>query len=429
MPLNQFSNTTFAASSISFQDKWRITDLLNGVNPGDAVAFRQLTPLTQDIQNIANSLGNYVQTAQFGGLFNQYRTSGNLQDKTQVDDAIAAALMGLPEPESRLASVAVATVYQGTIANLTAAVVATFNLVANDSGDIDDSSNSCVLVDSPVTGESGLYQFKSNNQLQKLNSALFAANLGYYSRFYIIDSSREFAIRSIDAPNFNLEVEEIPYVDEFTGLGPITVSNLNKTINLRFSAMDFVMGADGFSLHPSIKGALDLIPTMQSALEALTIGFQDLNTQVSQAITDLTGQVTDLTGTVTSQGQSISALQNALQSIQTKLANAFAKYQEVLFLGGIANVRDGSGNWMVAPNTMVQTLSSDADTAICRVNHDRGTITLPTYFEANQVGEPQMACAIFQLGSLTVNSFEIRIEKYKPVLIVLPAGVSGAAFV
>lgn len=428
MPLNQSSNTTFAASNISFQDKWRPTDLPNGVNPGDAVAFRQLMPLTQDIQNIANSLSNYVQTPQFGGLFNQFRTSGNLQDKTQVDAAIAAALMGLPEAESRLAAVAVATLYQGTIANLTAAQVATFNLVKNDSGDIEDSSNSCVLVDSPVAGESGVYQLKSNNQLQKLNTALFAANLGYYTRFYVIDTSREFAIRSIDAPNFNIEIEEIPYVDEFTGLGPITVSNLNKTINLRFSAMDFVMGADGFSLHPSIKDALNLIPTMRSALDSLTTGFQDLNTQVSQAITTLTGQVTTLTGTVTTQGQSISALQNALQAIQTKLTNAFAKYQEVLFLGGIANVRDGAGNWMVAPNTMVQPLSSDADTGIYRVNHNRGTIAVPSYFEANQTGEPQMACSNFQLGGLTKDSFEIRIEKYKPVLVVLPAGVNGAAF-
>lgn len=428
MPLNQSQNTTFSASNISMQEKWRLTNMLNGVEDGDAVAFRQLKPLTQDIQAIQNALANYVQTANFGTLFNQFRTAGNLQDATQVEAAIAAALAGLPEAESRLASVAVKTLYQGAIANLTAAIVNGFGLIANDSGDIDDSNVSCVLVDSPVAGETGLYQLNSNNQLQKLNSALFASNLGYYTRFYVIDSSREFAIRSIVEASFGLEIEEIPYVDEYAGLGPIEVSNLNKTINLRYSALDFVMGADGFALHPSIKDALNLIPTMQSALDSLTTGFQELNSYVSQAISDLTGQVTSLTGTVNTQGRSISALQNALQAIQSKLSNAFAKYQEIFFFGGVANVRDGSGNWMLAPNGMVQELSGDADTGIYRITHDRGTVVIPSYFEANQIGEAQMACSNFQLGSMAANDFEIRVEKYKPVLIMLPAGVSGAAF-
>lgn len=427
-PLNQASNSTFTATNISFQEKWRATDMPNGVNDGDAVAMRQLTPLAADILAISTSLGQYVKTADFGSVFNQYRTSTNLQNGTQVDAAIAAALQGLPAPESRLASVAVAKVYQGTIANLTTAMVTGFGLIPNDSGDLDDSNVSAILIDSPVAGESGVYQLKSNNQLQKLNAALFAANLGYYSRFYVIDSSREFAVRSLDTATFGLEIEEIPYIDEYAGLGPIEVSNLNKTINLKFSALDFVMGADGFAIHPNLKSALNLIPTLQSAVEALTTGFQDLNTQVSQAITDLTGQVTTLTGAVTTQGQSISALQNALQAIQTKLANAFSKYQEILFLGGVANVRDAAGIWMLAPNTMVQELSSDADTGIYRVTHDRGTIAIPSYFEANQVGEPKVACQNFQLGNMTQNTFDIRIEKYKPVLVMLPAGVSSAAF-
>lgn len=426
--LNQLLNTTFSATNISFQDRWRLTDLPNGVNPGDSVAFRQLKPLSDDILAIANSLANYVQSANFGTLFNQYRTSGDLQDADQVEAAIAAALAGLPESESRLASVAVKTVYQGTVANLTAAMVSDFGLTQNDSGEIDDANNSCVLIDSPVAGETGLYQLKSNNQLQKLNSALFASNLGYYTRFYVIDSSREFSIRSIDAPTFGLEIEEIPYVDEYTGLGPIEVSNLNKTINLKFSPLDFVMGVDGFALHPSIKDALNLIPTMQSALDALTTGFQDLNTLVSQAITDLTGQVTTLTGTVSSQGQQLSALQFALQSIQTKLANAFARYQEIFFLGGVANVRDTAGNWMLAPNTMVQELSGDEDTGLYRITHDRGTVTLPSYFEANQAGEPKIACQNFQIGDVTASSFLVRVEKYKPVLLMMPAGINGAAF-
>jgi hypothetical protein len=428
MALEQNLNKVGIAANLSGQNRWTFKDLINGVEDGDAVAMRQLRPVLQDIQTINGSLANYVQSSQFGPLFNQYRTSLDLQDANQVDVAIATALAGLPEPESRLASVAVKTVWQGANADLTNAIISGFGLTASDAGNIDDASTSCVLIDSPIAGETGLYQLRTNGSIQKLNAALFEAQMGYYTRFYVIDSSREFAIRQLDTATNAIEVEEIPYTDEYAGLGPIVVSNLNKTINFSFNAAEFVMGAEGFSLHPALKAAIDLIPGMGDAIDQVTQGLADLNAQISQQITDLTGQVTNLSGQVSSQGVSISALQTAVQAITSRLANAFANLQEILFLGGVPQVKDSSGVWTLAPNNLIQELSSDADTGIYRVNHGRGTIAIPQYFEANAQGEPQMACPIFQYGGMTQNSFDIRIEKYKPVLLVLPAGLNGSVF-
>jgi hypothetical protein len=404
----------FFSENISLQDRYKLTGLINGVDGGDSVAMRQLTPLTQDIQTLFNSLSNYIPTASFANLFNQARTGANLQDQAQVAAAIAAALQGLPEPESRLASVACKTQYQGTIAALTAATIAGFGLTASDDGNIDDASTSCVLIDSPIAGETGLYQLKTNGQLQKLNQALFGANMGYYTRFYVIDSSREFAIRQLDAATNAVEVEEIPYTDEFTGLGPIVVSNLNKTINLKFKATDFVLDGDGLNLHPAFRDAIDLIPGLQSSLTSLTTLVNDINSSLSQQITALTGQVTTLTGQVS--------------AIQNKLSNAFADVLEILFLAGVPHTKGLTGTWDLAPSGFVQELNGDADKGLMRVTHNRGVRIRPDYFEANQAGENQAMAAGFFCGAVEPNFFEVRIEKYKPVKLMLPAGLKAAAF-
>jgi hypothetical protein len=416
----------FSAENISFQDRYKLTELVNGVDAGDSVAMRQLTPLAQDIQATIASLATYVKTSDFGGIFNQLRGQANLQDLSQVEAAIAAALAGLPEPSTRLASVAVKTVHQGNMASLTPAVIAQFGLQASDSGDIDDVNVTAILLDSPVAGESGLYQLKLNGQMQSLNAALVAANVGYYSRFYVIDSSREFAIRSLDLGAGTLEVEEIPYVDEYTGLGPVVVSNLNKTINLNFSALDFVMGADGFALNPAIRSALDLIPGFQQAIDTVSDLLSDLNTTLSNQITQLSGQITQLSGQVTTQGNSLSALQTTVQMIADQLANAFASVQEILFLNGVPNVRSAQG-WIAAPSSFVQELSGDLDKGLFRISHNRGTMTVPTYFEANQLGEVQRACFLFDITALSNNAIEMRVEKYKPVLVMLQAGLKAYA--
>jgi hypothetical protein len=418
---------TFSAENLSFQNRYKLTDLVNGVDAGDSVAMRQLTPLAQDIQQVIASLATYVKSADFGSMFNQFRTQANLQDLSQVEAAIAAALAGLPEPSTRLASVAVKTVHQGNLASMTPAVIAQFGLQASDSGDIDDVNVTGLLLDSPIAGESGLYQLRSNGQMQSLNAALVAANLGYYSRFYIIDSSREFAIRSLDLGAGTLEVEEIPYVDEYTGLGPVVVSNLNKTINLNFSALDFVMGADGFSLNPAIRSALNLIPGLQQAIDTVSDLLSDLNATLSNQITQLSGQVTQLSGQVITQGNNLSALQTTVQMLMDKVTNAFANVQEILFLNGVPNVR-GANGWVSAPNSFVQELSGDADKGLFRISHNRGVKTVPSYFEANQAGEVQRACVLFDLRAVTDDTIEMRVEKYKPVLVMLSAGLQASAF-
>jgi hypothetical protein len=421
---------SFSPSDISFLNRNKLTDLINGVNEGDSVAMRQLTPLISDIQATAASLANYVKTADFPAAFGAAATQSSLQNKTQVDAAIAAALMGLPAPESRLASVAVKTVFTGALSGLTATVLAGFGLTPSDAGNIDDANATCVLVDSPSAGETGLYQLRTSGELQKLNAALFTANLGYYSRFYVIDSSREFAIRSIDAAAAAMEIEEIPYHDEYSGLGPIVVSNLNKTINLKFNANDFVMGSEteGFSLHPAIRASLDLIPGLQSSIASLATLLDSVNASLSQQIAQVTGQVVQLTGQLASHGTSISALQSSVQSILDKLASSFANVQEILFVSGAAQVRNAQGAWVPAPSALVQEVSGDANNGIYRINHNRGIMTVPNYFRANQLGEAMQACFLFNTSAVTKDMVELQVEKYAPVLLVMPAGLKASAF-
>ncbi len=421
---------SFAATDINFQERYKLTGLKNGVDAGDSVAMRQLTPLISDIQATTASLANYLKTADFPAAFGAAATQSSLQNKTQVDAAIAAALMGLPEPESRLASVAVKTVFTGALSNLTTEIRAGFDLTPSDAGNIDDANNTCVLVDSPSAGETGLYQLRTNGSLQKLNEALFTANLGYYSRFYVIDSSREFAIRSIDPATAAMEIEEIPYHEEYSGLDPIVVSNLNKTINLKFNANDFVMGSEteGFCLHPAIRASLDLIPGLQSSIASLSALLDAVNASLSQQIAQITGQVVQLTGQVASHGTSISAIQSSIQGIFDALASSFANVQEILFVSGAAQVRNAQGAWVPAPSTLVQELSGDTNNGIYRINHNRGILTVPNYFRANQLGEAMQACFLFNTSAVTKDMVELQVEKYAPVLLVLPAGLTPSAF-
>jgi hypothetical protein len=421
---------SFVTAKIDCLDRYGVENMVNGVAPGDAVAMRQLTPLISDIQAATASLANYVKTADFPTAFTHAASQASLQNQTQVSAAIAAALMGLPAPQERLASIAVKTVFTGPIASLTATVLAGFGLTPSDAGDIDDANATCVLIDSPTAGQTGLYQLRTNGELQKLNTALFAANLGYYTRFYVIDSSREFAIRSIDEATVAIEVEEIPYHDEYSGLGPIRVSNLNKTINLNFNANDFVMGseAEGFSLSPAIKSALTQIPGLQSALTTLSGIVDAVNTSLSAQITQLSGEVVQLAGQVSNQGATINSVQVSVQSILDKLASAFANFQEILFLSGSPKVRNAQGAWVPAPVSLVQEISGDSNRGTYRINHNRGSMMVPNYFRANQLGEAMQACFIFNTSAVTPNMVEMQVEKYAPVLLVLPSGLTPSVF-
>jgi hypothetical protein len=420
---------TFIASDISAQGRYKITQLVNGVDPGDSVAMRQLTPIISDIQGVVSAVAERVKSADFATMFNQLRTSNNLQDSSQVDAAIAAALMGLPDPESRLASQAVHSVFVGTLAQLTAGL-SNFPLVASDSGNIDDANTSCILLDSEVTGETGLYQLRSNGSLMSLNAALFQANLGYYSRFYVINGDnpgREFAVTELDTVAGNLSIAEVPYVDEYVGIDGVVVNNVNKTVRLNFSAADFVLNQGLFELHPAIKTAIASIPALESSLEALGDLLDSLNTTLSAQITALVGQVDALTQTVTGQGNSISGLQTAIQALTEKFASSLVNVQKIFFSAGSPKIQTATG-WVPAPSSLVTELSGNADVGNFRITHNRGLMSVPQYFEANSAGEAIQPCFAYATQSVNENFIEMRIEKYKGVLIVFEAGLTAYAF-
>jgi hypothetical protein len=420
----------FTADNISFQGRYRATDMRPGVDASDAVVVSQLTPLAQDIQNLVTGLAARLQSADFGPLFSQYRTQLNLQDAPQVEALIAAALANMPDPEQRLAAVAVHSAFEGTLAQLGPAIAA-MGLTANDSGDVDDANTSCVLLKSTDPAETGLYQLRTNGSLVNLNAALFILNIGYYTRFNVTAASqvgRTYAVAALSSATNTIDVVEIPYEDEYTGLGPVVVSNVNRTINLMFSAADFVMGGDGFSLHPAVKAAIDSIPALEGSLNALADLVTTANAALSQQITQLGAQVDALAQTVQAHGNSLSAIQGSVQAVLAKMAASFANVQEILFIAGAAQVRSASG-WVPAPGLLAQELSGDANKGLYRIQHDRGVMVTPQYFEANQQGEAQQACSMFRLQNVGNNSFAIEVEKYKPVLIVIGAGLTAQAFI
>lgn len=401
--------TAFSPANLSFQDRYKLTDLINGTEGGDSVAYRQLKPVEDSVSSILTTLSDLP------NILNQFRVSNDLQDQQQVLALIAQQIANIPEAESRLASIAVKTVYQGSLAEAQASI-ATMGLTASSSGNIDDANLTCVLVDSPIAGETGVYQMNQSNQLVNLNTGLFAANMGYYTRFYVIESGnrpgREFAITALDAATNGLEVEEIPYEDEYTGLGPIVVSNLNKTVNIRFTPTDFIVNNDGeFALHPAMKAAIEMVPGLNTALNTLSV------------------TVADLTGIVTAQGQSISQLQQSVQGILDKWATAFANVQHIFFEGGLAKVKQPDGSWTPAPLGMVQEMAGGtADRGLYRISHSRGIWTLPSYAHADAMGNPKRAAAFLDTEDQTSNSIDLWVEKYTNVVVSFPAGLTAAAF-
>ncbi len=400
---------TFLPQNIDCQDLYQLKNLINGTEDGDSVAYRQLKPLEQDITNIFQTLSDLPNT------LDTYRAAKDLQDEDQVLALIAQALQDMPDVESRLASVAVKTVYQGTLTAAQAAI-ASFNLTASDSGSIDDANVSCILLDSPTTGETGVYQLNLAGQLVKLNASMFAENLGYYTRFYAIESEnrpgREFAVTGLDDTTSSFEVEEIPYTDEYAGLGPITVSNLNKTINLKFSALDFVVNDNGeFALLPALRQAIGMVPGLSEAVATLTV------------------TVTDLVNTVQAQGLSISQLQTQVQGVLDKLSTAFANVQHVFFENGIAKIKDQNNSWTAAPVGFVQELAGgSADQGLFRINHNRGVQTLPNYFQADSLGNPKRMAAFLPTEDVSANSVDVWVEKYTTIVLSFPAGLTSSAF-
>jgi hypothetical protein len=433
---------SFAASNIDFQDRYKLTNLVNGVDGGDSVAMRQLVPVLADIQAMTANMSNYVQSAQFGDLFNSARNNADLLSGSQVNAAIAAAIAGIPPAESRLASLAVKTVFEGSLADAQVAAP-TMGLIASDSGDFEDASSSCVLVNSPNPAETGVYQWRTNNTLQSLNATLIAAQLGYYTRFYVITSGnrpgREYAIISLDAANNGFEVEEIPYTDEYTGLGPIVVNNQNKTINLSFSAADFVVTGGGeFQLHQAVKAALAQMPVLVQDLDALETIVNDLNANLSNQIQTLTGQVNALSQTVSGHTQNISTLQTSLGDALARIAQLevsamrLGDLQDTIaiwFQAGIPSIKNALGVWVPAPSNLVQEISGNADVGIYRIIHSRGVPILPIYAEANNQGQATRVGFIYRTIGLTPDWIELEVEKYKGVILTFPAGIKSTAFI
>lgn len=401
--------TAFAPGNIHFQDRYQLTGLINGTEDDHSVAYRQLKPLEQDITSIFNTLNNLPAT------LDAYRTDKDLQDEDQVIALIGQAMQNLPDVESRLASVAVKTVYQGTL-SAAQATIATFNLTASDSGDIDDSNVSCILLDSPTAGETGVYQQTLAGQLVKLNSSMFAMSLGYYTRFYVIESEnrpgREFAITGLDSVTSSVEVEEIPYNDEYAGLGPITVSNLNRTINLKFSAFDFIVNNDGeFALLPELRQAILKVPGLE------------------QAVADLSVTVAGLVQAVQLHGQSISQLQTSVQGILDKLSVAFANVQHIFFENGVPKIKDQTGSWTAAPLALAQELAGGtADRGLFRINHNRGVMTIPSYAHSDTLGNPKRMAAFLDTDDMSANSIDLWVEKYTTVTVSFPSGLTASAF-
>ena len=73
-------------------------------------------------------------------------------------------------------------------------------------------------------------------------------------------------------------------------------------------------------------------------------------------------------------------------------------------------------------------IEGNADKGVMRITHNRGVAIVPSYFEANNAGDNQRMCAGFFVGAVTPNFFEVCVEKYKPVKLLLPAGLKDAAF-
>lgn len=443
--LTQTKTMPFITEAIDFND-YKGINLAAGVDPRDAVRMDQLTPVVTDVQNLIEGLTNYVQTTQFGSMFTTAAQNANLFNGTQVSDAIAAALAGLPQPEERLGGVAVKDFVLGTLAEALA-LAPTLGLTASDSGNIDDAAQSCLLVISPSMAETGLYQLKTDGTLDKLNEELFGSGLGYYTEFVAVASAsrrgRQFAIVNMDEATYQFQAVEVPYTDEYVGLGPITVSQVNKSINFRFSAADFVVDSQGeFQLIPALKNAILSIPQISQDLDALEQVVQDLNTSLSSQISALSAEIQALGTTVSGHTQNISSIQTSLGNALSRLAQLeidalrisdFAKNQEIWFYQTgngpvIGYVQDGQGQWNPAPNSLVQALTETTSHIEVKINHGRGVPVTPLYSYTDMNGTRLKSTHLYGIEAIDDASINVLVEKDKRVKLSFPAGILAAAF-
>lgn len=435
----------FLTQDIECQD-YKLVNLAKGVNPKDSVRFDQLSPVVNDVENLISGLANYVQSSQFPNLFTQAAAAADLVSNTQVNTAIAAALAGIPAADERLGGVAVHDVFLGTLAQA-AAAAAGLGLTPLDSGDIEDSVQSGLLVVSPVLAESGLYQLRTDGTLFNLNPALMARRLGYYTEFRVVPANgrrgRQFAVSALDELNNQFQPVEIPYVDEFMGLGPIVVRNVDKSINFNFSAADFVLGSGGeFQLLPAIRQAIVQIPGIAENLTALEGVVQDLNDSLSQQIQSLTQTVQGLSQTVSGHAQNISGIQTSLGDALARLVtleqNAivisdFARTQEIWFFNAgdgptIGYVQAQDGQWNPAPIALLEVLAETTSHLEIRVNHDRGVPVQPIYSYTDLAGTRLKSTMFYGIEALSDNSINILVEKEKRIKLTFPAGLRSTLF-
>lgn len=435
----------FIAEQMNFNG-YRGVNLEAGVDPRDAVRVDQLTPVIADLQNLINGMSNYVQTSQFGPMFTTAAQNADLFSGTQVNTAIAAALAGLPQPDERLGGVAVKDFVMGTLAEAIA-LTPTLGLLASDSQDIDDAAQTCVLVISPDIAETGLYQLQTDGSLFKLNESLFVSGLGFYTEFVAVASAnrrgRQFAIVAMTEATYQFQAVEVPYTDEYMGVGAITVSAVNKTINFRFSAADFVVDNQGeFQLLPALRDAALRVPQLEQDLNALEQVVQDLNTSLSNQISALSLEIQNLGSTVSGHTQNISSLQVDLGGALTRLAQLeidalrisdFAKNQEIWFYQTgsgplIGYVQDGAGQWNPAPNSLVQAIGETTSHIEVKINHGRGLPLTPLYSYTDLNGTRLKSTHLYGIEAIDDMSINVMVEKDKRVKLSFPAGILGTAF-
>jgi hypothetical protein len=436
---------TFITANINCQD-YKLTNLALGVDPKDSVRMDQLSPVVADVQNLISGMSNYVQSAQFPALFTTAAQNADLWNGTQVNTAIAAALAGIPEAEARLGGVAVKDFVLGTLAEAQA-LAPTMGLTASDSNSIDDAAQSCILVVAPTIAETGLYQLHTDGTLHRLNADLFLAGLGYYTEFVAVASptrrGRQFAVVELDSTTNQFQAVEVPYADEYMGLGPIVVSQVNKSINFRFSASDFVVDAQGeFQLHEALKQAIGQIPGLASDLNALEQVVQDLNDSLSSQIATLSQEVQALAQTVSGHTQNISGLQTSLGDALARLAqlelNAlriadFARTQEIwLYQSGngplMGYVKDAQNNWNPAPSNLVNVIVETTSHFEVQINHDRGVPSTPIYSYTDANGTRLKSTMFYGIEAIDDSSINLMVEKDKRVMMTFPASILGSKF-
>jgi hypothetical protein len=227
------------------------------------------------------------------------------------------------------------------------------------------------------------------------------------------------------------------------GLGPIVVSQVNKSINLRFSAADFVVDASGeFQLHSALKAAIAQIPGIAADLDALEQVVQDLNTSLSRQIAALSQQVQALAQTVSGHTQNISGLQTSIGGALARLAQLeiealrlsdFARTQEIwLYQSGngplLGYVKDVQGNWNLALGDLVDVMAETTSHFEVQINHGCGVPTTPIYSYTDANGRRLKSTMWYGIEAIDDLSTNIMIEKDKRVMLTFPATILGSKF-